>query len=409
MKQILKQTSWLVIAQLISKIIGFFYTIFLARNLGVLDFGLYSVAFAYFSIISSMTEFGFTRFLVREVARDKGKGASLFVNINCLRLTSTSVLFAFFSLILYFWDPDKIRVSITLLAILAVIPQSVNSTFDGIFAAIRKLEYSSISLIFLNLSTTILGVILINSGYGPTGAVTSLIIGQLLNLVLQAFFLKKLRFHFPLHTSWQTFKQIIKGSLPFGLLGILGLLYFKVDTLMLSYLKGNFDTGIYGVAYKFFEAVVFIPAALSTALFPVLANLHDHNKDQVKKLYFKSLKILFVLSLVVVLGYILILPIIIDTFLPNYLPAISAIKILSLAIPFMFSHYPAVQVLLSSDQYIKQILILSVALLVLNVFLNLIFIPQYGFIAACWVTVLSEALSFLIYFKFLSTKVFNKS
>ncbi len=392
-------------AQVLTRIVGFFYTIFLAKNLGVSDFGLYSAALAYFSIVSSAAEFGFTRFLVREVARSSEKATSLCASISCLRLTFTTVLFAVFSVILYFLDPDKIRVSITLLAVLAVVPQAVNLTFDGIFMAIRKLEYSSISLIVLSFSTTILGMAMINSGFGPTGAVTALVWGQLFYLVLQAFFLKKLRLHLSLDVNWKNLKQIIKGSLPYGLIGILGLLYFRIDTLILSYMKGNFETGLYGAAYKFLEALVFIPAALSTAIFPVLAKLHETDKNQVKKIYFKSLKVLFLLSLAVVGGYLLILPVIVQTFLPGYIPAIKAIQILSFAIPFLFCHFPAVQVLFSSDKYLKTILAFSVILLSLNICLNLIFIPQYGYLAASWITVASEALSFIIFFIFLMTKV----
>ena len=39
------------------------------------------------------------------------------------------------------------------------------------------------------------------------------------------------------------------GSLPYGLLGILGLLYFRIDTILLSYLRGNFETEIAAGTY----------------------------------------------------------------------------------------------------------------------------------------------------------------
>ena len=71
MKEILKQSSWLIGAQILSRIIGFFYTIFLARNLGVSDYGLFSVGLAYFSIISSFSDFGFNRYLIKEASERK--------------------------------------------------------------------------------------------------------------------------------------------------------------------------------------------------------------------------------------------------------------------------------------------------------------------------------------------------
>ncbi|MBI2596995.1 flippase [Candidatus Daviesbacteria bacterium] len=401
MKQILKQTSWLIIAQVLTKVIGFFYTIFLARNLGVSDFGLFTVALTYFSLVSATTDFGFNRFLIREIARDQFKPAQLIFGISLLRLMLTAVLFAVLSIFLYLFDPDKIRVSLTLLGVLAVFPLALGQVLDAIFIGFKKMQYSAIALVVLNASTAFLGIILINLKFGTIGAVAALILGQLVYLIflLLSLHIQKIQLFSVVKTA--VLKEIIRGSLPYGILGILGLIYFRVDILLLSYLRGNFDTGIYGIAYKFFEAVVFIPSALSTVLFPHFAKLHTDNLDQVVKLYFKSLKILFALSIVIVLAYILILPLVIQTFLPNYLPAISAIKILSIAIPFMFCHFPAASVLLSTDKYLKATFWLSLLMLSLNIALNLIFIPKSGLVAASWITVFSEALSFLIFFKFL--------
>ena len=96
MKAILTQGFYVFFAQSITRVIGFFYVIFLARNLGVSDFGLFSVALAYFSIISGFADFGFNRFLTREIAKDKLKAPEILWTVTLLRLSLTSVLFAVF-------------------------------------------------------------------------------------------------------------------------------------------------------------------------------------------------------------------------------------------------------------------------------------------------------------------------
>ena len=408
MKSIIKQASWLIIAQVITRAIGFFYTIFLARNLGVEDYGLLSVGIAYFSIISSFSDFGFNRYLIREISQEEGKKWEVLWNLIILRLTLICIFFGVFSVLLYLLDGNRLRVSVILLASLAVLPQTIAITFDGLFIALRKLQFSAIALIVSSIGTVLLGFFLVNKGFGVIGAVNALILGQFLFVLTFALLLY---FNHGIKSSqieFSVIKKALAGSLPYGLLGILGLLYFKIDTILLSYLRGNFETGIYGAAYKFFEVITFIPAALSTALFPVLAKLQDVDNEQIKKLYFKSLKILFIISLFTVLAFLIFLPFVIKLFMPTYFSSIQAITILSFAIPFMFCHFPAVQVLLSTNKYFKVIILNSVILLAVNIFLNIIFIPKYGFIAASWVTVLSEVLSFMIYFKFIEMKVFNK-
>ncbi len=406
MGQILKQTTWLLLAQGITRIIGFFYLIFLAKNLGVYDFGLFTVALAYFSIVSSMADFGFNRFLIREAARDKLKIAQLVWNVLMLRLTLTSVVFALFALGLYILDPIKVRVNLILLAVLAILPQCMALTFDGIFVALQNFKFSALALFISSISTVLLGVYLVGKGLGPTGAVTALIFGQLM-LALTLFIFLQIRGVLSLsNISGGLLKKALLGSLPYGMLGILGLLYFRIDAIILIYLRGSYETGLYGVSYRFLEAIIFIPGAFGAVLFPNLASLHQRNLAQMKKLYFKSLKLMAILGLALLLGYIFILPPIFMLFLPQFLPATQAIKILALSIPFIFMATPGVQVLLSTEKYLKKIIFFSFFTVAFNIILNLIFIPGFGFLAAAWITVASDVLSFVLFYSFISRKIF---
>lgn len=407
MRAILKQTSWLFVAQSLTRVVSFFYTIFLAKTLGVSDFGLYTVALAYLSIISSIADFGFNRFLIREVAKNKSKVSELLGNIVILRLTLTAILFAAFSIILYVLDQDKMRVSLILLSTLAVLPQVIALTFDAIFIAIQKLQFSAAGLFISSLFTALTGLYLVRHGFGPLGAVSALIIGQVIYATILIIFMYKHEKLVLPAIKLTEVKEIVIGSLPYGLLGILSLLYFRIDAILLSYLRGSFETGIYGVAYKFLEGVIFIPSAFSVALFPVLVKVHDYSLKDVRRLYFKSFKIMLGLGLTVFLGYVLILPTIIAIVLPKYLSSIMAIKILSLSIPFMFIHIPAVSVLLSTDRFLKPIILLSFVTLGFNIITNLIFIPQFGFMAAAWVTTLSEILSFVVFYLLVKIKVLD--
>ena len=90
-----------------------------------------------------------------------------------------------------------------------------------------------------------------------------------------------------------------------------------------------------------------------------------------------------------------------------FLSSIEALRILALSLPFIFVHVPGAQILLSTDKYLKPIILLSILTLSFNVILNLLFIPKYGFIAASWITVASEVLSFLVFFQLLRVKVFK--
>lgn len=407
MKPILKQSSFLILAQVLGRIIGFFYTIYLARSLGVSNFGLYSLALAYLSLFIALTDFGFSRFLVREIALNKLNRASLISNIGILRLTITSAFFGILSVFLYISDPDKVRVSLLLLTLTSVFSISLSQTLDAVFIAEKKLQYSALALLILNISTMIFGIFLVNSGFGNTGAVSALIIGYFIYLLVLFIILKNKKVNIFSDIEYSVLKKALKGSLPYGLLGILGLLYFKVDTLLLAYLRGNFETGIYSAGYKFLESIVFVPNTLSLALFPIFSNFHNSNLNEIRKLSIKSVKLMFTLGILVLIIFNIALPPIIKLFLPNYLHSIDVIRIISLAIPFMFSYVPLSTVFLSTDKYLRQVILLSILPLLFNIVLNLLFIPKYGYLGASWVTVLSDVVSFMVTFGFIRKYVFR--
>ncbi len=408
MDAILKQASWLVIAQVLTKIIGFFYTIFLARQLGVNDFGLLSVGLAYFSIIAAISDFGFNRYLIREISKEEGEKWEIICNLLMLRLTTVCLFFGIFSAFLYLIDQDKMRVSIILLSSLAVLPQTIALTFDGIFIALRKLKFSAIAAVVSSLSTVTIGLFLVSNGFSVYGAVNALILGQ---LIFAITFILLLVFHTGVHFSQiklSIIKKALAGSLPYGLLGILGLLYFRIDTVMLSYLKGNFETGIYGVSYRFLEAVTFIPTAFSAALFPVLSKLHhDNSIEQIKSLYVRSVKIMGFVGFIITVLFLLFTSQAIKMFMPQFIQAVDIIKILSLSIPLMFMASPGVQVMFSTEKYLKQVLFLSVFTLGFNILLNLIYIPLFGIWAAAWITVFSDLLSLGIFYIFIKRKILS--
>lgn len=406
LRNISKNSAYLLLAQGLIKVISFFYSIFLAKSLGVEGFGLYVVALTYFSLLSSISDFGFNRFLIKEGAIDnlsvrKYIGASILI-----RATLVSVALAGLSLWFTFFDKDTYRVALSNLAILAVLPQAISFTFDSILASRQKFNLSALGLLILSITTTFMGVFLITRGYGPFGAIISLLIGQVIYAGFLLVLLGRDNFKFILSAKDNQVKEIIKGSVPFGILAILGMLYFKIDTLMLSYIRGSEETGLYGAAYRFLESIIFIPSAISAAMFPVLARMHQSNPWDLKKMYVKSIKFLGLMSIMVLAGFVIILPLIIRLYLEEFIPAIPVLYILSLTIPFMFIHASGVQIIMSTDKYIKQVFLLSLVTLAFNVTLNLIFLPKFGYIAAAWITVLSEAFSFVVFFALLRKKVF---
>ena len=70
-QRIAKNSLVLLASNIISKILGFFYLMYIARYLGAEGFGILSFALAFTGIFSVFSDLGLGPLTVREVARDK--------------------------------------------------------------------------------------------------------------------------------------------------------------------------------------------------------------------------------------------------------------------------------------------------------------------------------------------------
>ena len=71
-------------------------------------------------------------------------------------------------------------------------------------------------------------------------------------------------------------------------------LYFRVDTLMLSFLKGGEATGLYGAAYNFVFGAAFVTYTLSRALLPRFAECDS--MAALRRVYQRSLLVVALLT-----------------------------------------------------------------------------------------------------------------
>ena len=258
MDLILKKSFFLILSQGLARVLGFFYTIYLAKALAIDEFGLYSAALAYFSLASVIADFGFNRFLIREVSINKERLTEILFNVTSLRLTFATILFCIFTIGLYLFDKDILRSNLSILAIMAILPQAIALSLDAVFIALQKITFSAIATLVLSFFNCLLGVILVSQNFGSTGVISALIAAQLIYTLFLLLLLKKDRVRLFSKSTTNSLIKVLIGALPYGLLGIFGLIYFKIDTLMLSYMRGNFETGLSSASYKFLEAVILI-------------------------------------------------------------------------------------------------------------------------------------------------------
>lgn len=186
-------------------------------------------------------------------------------------------------------------------------------------------------------------------------------------------------------------RSIIIESFPLGLMLFFNIIYFKADTFILSVFTTPASVGIYSFAYRIFEFVISFPTFFSNSLYPILLE-KQIEQDKFKK-HVKSYAVfLTIISFALMLLLNLFAPFIV--FINKDLSgAIFLLRILSLSLPFFFLTSLLQWVMIIKNK--KNILVIIYAIsMMLNIFLNLIFIPRFTTTAAALTTVFSEGFVF---------------
>ena len=169
---------------------------------------------------------------------------------------------------------------------------------------------------------------------------------------------------------------------------ILTILYFRIDQPIVYALRSHAEAGWYGLAYKPFEALLFVPMTLLSVVFPALSIYHRDRPAQMVDAVGKFFKALFVIGWPMSVGiFVLAHPL--THSLQLYDQSEPALRILALGLAIGFANNAFIGALSASDHQSSFTWAAGWSLLA-NVALNLALIPTFGYIGASWATVATE-------------------
>ncbi len=178
---------------------------------------------------------------------------------------------------------------------------------------------------------------------------------------------------------------------------------------MLSFIRTDAEVGWYNAAYKIYEGLTIFPFIICVVLYPRLSRLFVANKKTHSFLSVRAAKYMFIISFpLLICGVILSRNIVNILFGEQFQNSVVALQILFLGVVFVFQ-IRLFQIILNSIDRQKVVMYVGLMGLIINVFLNLLLIPKYGFEGAAFTTIISELIVFSIYYFYLSRSYFEIS
>lgn len=404
----MKAVSLLWLGSLLGAGCAFLTQVILARQLGPSNFGIFAAALATITLLTPLAGFGVSGYWLKAFGKEGWQairwlpGSFRFATLSTFIVVLCLVGWAILG------PHDDLTTTVLLLLTFYVFGQLV----VGLVSSKYQLEERYLSLAIWQFAPHFLRLFLVAAlVYATTFvpnvkfvayayAMVSLVfftVGSvfLFRMYQGAFFLqghgvvdavkKQNKYDFP-----GTFQVAIQ-SLPFGLVGILYLIYFQSNLILLNYLSGPESAGIYNVAFVVMAAVYLLPSVIyQKYLLPKLHRwaIHDHARFyQVYRL--GNLAMLGAGSVAMIMLWLIMPWGVPFLFGDEYARSVEVIMILALCAPVRYLSSSAGAFLATKDHMKNKAYILAFAA-IFNIILNVFLIHLYGYIGAAISTLITE-------------------
>ncbi len=376
------------VSRLITAVVGLAIIGFLTRHLGQSGYGAYETVLSYLFIFTILADFGLHIIHVREISRYPEKEEFISGNIFTLRLLFL-ILVMILAVIIGSFLPyqEEVKTGI-LVATIFVFFSSLSQILAGIFQKYQTFYFVSFSDILTRLIQLGLVFYAVREGFGLLAFVWILSLTAGIQFVI-ILFLSRRFIRFPLILDFSYAKDILKVSLPVAASILFTAVYIRTDALMLSLMKPPADVGIYRLAAKILETIVFFPALLVELIMPSFSIL-ARTSSLFSHIFKKTFNLLFLMAIpVVVILFFLAEPIVLILGGKEFISSAMPLRIMALVVGMVFLNNLGGKALIALEfQKAGMWIYLSGA--GLNVFLNLLVIPRYSYIGASFTTLITE-------------------
>ncbi|MCL5090952.1 MAG: oligosaccharide flippase family protein [Patescibacteria group bacterium] len=403
--RVVANTLFQVLNRGIVVLVSFLTTAFLTRALGTSGYGDYVFITSFILLFVSLSDLGITVIGISEAANEKEKIGFIFSQVLVLRIILSLFLFLAYNLVTQFLPQFQTLREPTFWASFVVVFLVLRTTSQAILQTHLRMDLASVLEVFSSL-IFLFFLLVYNFRTHSVSLPFLMIIWSLSALIsgVAGYFISSRYTTLYPRFNFNGAMKLFKNAAPLGIYLLVYSIYDRgIDSFILKTYFPSDIVGFYGLAYKIHGNLVLGAAFLMNSLFPLLASFKT-DIVALKKLYQKALTVLFLVALLVVFLGFIFAPLVIKTIGGvSFLSSISIFRILLIATFFAYlNHLTGYTMIILGEQ--KKLLLFSLVAFLLNLAVNLIFIPLFSMKAAAAVTILTELMIFLLTQKFLEKK-----
>jgi O-antigen/teichoic acid export membrane protein len=363
-----------------------------ARTLHPTGYGVWNGVSSFVGLFTVLTDLGLTIAAMQRMAAEPEREAEWLGALagarTALSLAAMAICAAAVPLVLPSSHHSQEVGYILTTTILWGVASALTSVFQSRLRAALVLSFTVLQA-FLWLA----GVVVLHAHHSSVIAFSVVYVGVMLFIGALQVQTTRRYAHIAWRAGMKLWRPLIRVAVPLGLAGLMISVYYRIDAVLLLGMAGARETGIYAAATNFLGPLGFLPAAVMTSFFPVIAAAYGKDPDRARRLVQIAADVMAVISLPILAGAIALkAPIIHFMYGPGFGRAVGLLPILigafvSICFGTLAGHMAPVLNL----QW--RLALFSTLGAVANIVLNVILIPPYGAYGSAWATLGTELLT----------------
>ena len=385
-RSILQNILHVFSGQALAMLCGLVTHAYLARVLGPGNYGILGFAVSVVSYFGILASLGTDMWGARTIARQDLEISTVTADIVSLRFALSLVSLVLLVVLISVWRESSTVNSVILIQAASLFIAAL--TLDFCFQGLERLDVAARRQM-ISAVTALVGI-LVFMQYGGS-VVTAVIVFQAAAFVAALYavvIFRRTVAVLPLRINVTAWKKILRASMPFAVTGVVNAIYFSIDVVIIGLVLSKEDVGLYVAAGRVLTLGLSVAGIFTSAFMPVLSRLVAESDSRREASLHLAQSVLFTGGLIASGGFLLAPEIIHLLFGAGFAGAEQALRLLM--INLAAAHVLVVYHLqLMTWNHERAQMVVMIAGAIMNLVLNLIFIPRFGIEAAAATTLAS--------------------
>ncbi|MBN1417457.1 MAG: flippase [Planctomycetes bacterium] len=401
-RRVTRNAAFLFAGHVLSKIANFAFVVGFIRLLGEEEMGKLGVVMSASMILDTVIDWGLNGYSLCRLSCAPSEARQVASNVIALKTILSALALPILGGVIWrLGYPPLLTFALCLVPAITLL-NAWASMFEVMLQVAERMEFRALLAALTAIIFSAAGLTCAFLARSFVGAVFVAIAVGAIRLILSYRFARpfigRLSFGAVDTSRWL---EMLRTSFPYAALLAMGVIYFRIDHLMLSKLSGLDATGAYYAVYRVLECFILLPRLLLDAAMPYLIRSHAGGGDVPRFAFEKMLKLFFLGVGPLAIGIAFFSGDIVRICYGEGLaPAAPTLAVLGIAI-FVFSLTSLGSTFMVSALKVRVVAWILLGAVVLNIALNAILIPRWGHLGAARATLATEVFFLVAQFAYI--------